>query len=437
MLTCCTSTTSAIEVSTDSCQLVSIVEKNLRLSYSQCKLICEILNQQFHQVDKIIKTGININFLDNENDTPLSHAIYTRELPIIRSLLDAKADLHLGTPLITAVRVESMEIVECLLQTREKAEETACTANAPCLLREHDAFGQTPLIWAVAYRNIHLVALLLQKKARVNDQDHNGNTALIHATKIQGPQETLSLLLQAGANMQTCNKRGRHAFFYATAHKNRLACQELLTAEARLSKIRSVRFNPVVDTQEIAGVEDCSIKHIVHKLYRAAKDEKIRYNPFQRDVEDAIKMANALKSKESIHIKVKCCLLMIIQEKYSSIRVTLTDDDICDIIKQKKQLEEQAIKYYKYKYYDYDPLSLEVAIATYHINQFSARFMIINPDEDIESNHKNVYTVIRFRMPGLGTDANYLRLREAVIDLTDYEIIAAVYKLKPVFSVAF
>lgn len=437
-----TSTSMALAVSNESnppLTAINQVEKrNPQLSYSQCNLICEIMNKQVYRVDSIIKTGINVNFLDSEGNTPLNYAIYNKDLPILRSLLNAKADLNLGLPLIAAINMGSIEVAERLLHASEIADETEVTdvteagapptSNVQGLLSERDMYGQTPLIWAVAKKHIPLVDLLLQEKAQVNDQDHNGNTALILAAKLQSPLNIVSLLLEARADLQPCNMRGRSAYFYATTHEDRHMCQAILTAEARLSKTRSIRFNPVLDIREIGEIKDRNIKHITHKLYRAAKvSEKVVYNPFQKDVEDAIRKASVLKDKKNIHIKIKVYLLKIIQEKYSTLQVNLAEDDIRDIIEQKKQLQERTIEFYDYKYHDYDPSCLDVAIQTYRMNQF-ARSLVKPNEESVKPTYQSVYPVMRYRMPGFGTHAEYLQLRKAANELPDHEIIAAAHE---------
>ena len=83
-------------------------------------------------------------------------------------------------------------------------------------------FGQTLLMIAAFEEHDHIVKLLLEHHPQLDVQDHDGNTALIHAAKGQS-LDSCKLLLGAGANCHIKNLKGETARdrAYAIRH-NRL-----------------------------------------------------------------------------------------------------------------------------------------------------------------------------------------------------------------------
>lgn len=89
-----------------------------------------------------------------------------------------------------------------------------------------DSFGRTPLMKATGMRGsapdkdnpLHMTEiarLLVDNKADVDAQDYKGNTALIMAVQ-EGNEDTVKLLLSAGADPYIVNKAGKKALGFAT-----------------------------------------------------------------------------------------------------------------------------------------------------------------------------------------------------------------------------
>ena len=80
----------------------------------------------------------------------------------------------------------------------------------PDWVNSKDSRGYTPLILAAYYDRKEVVALLLQKGARVRDKDGTGNSALMGAC-FKGYEEVVALLLEAGADVNERNAMGGQA----------------------------------------------------------------------------------------------------------------------------------------------------------------------------------------------------------------------------------
>lgn len=75
--------------------------------------------------------------------------------------------------------------------------------------------GQSALIYAADNGNVHIVNLLLENGADVNDDDNGGNTPLMIASE-RGHPETVKLLIESGASMNAQDKYKRTALMKAS-----------------------------------------------------------------------------------------------------------------------------------------------------------------------------------------------------------------------------
>jgi ankyrin repeat protein len=91
-------------------------------------------------------------------------------------------------------------------------------------INTHDMYDWTPLMQAVYARLSHVVALLISKKVKINDQAMSGKTALIIAAEESCPDEA-RLLLAAGADPAMQDKSQDTALSIARRRLDAVAAQ--------------------------------------------------------------------------------------------------------------------------------------------------------------------------------------------------------------------
>jgi ankyrin repeat protein len=120
-------------------------------------------------LQKLIKKGANVNFIDKEENTPLVYAIQMKSLPIIKLLIENGANInHLIkssyiTVLMEAIGLGEMDIVKYLVE---------CNAN----INFKNEFGNTPLTYAISTNNDQMVKYLIDSGADVNNRNNQGQT---------------------------------------------------------------------------------------------------------------------------------------------------------------------------------------------------------------------------------------------------------------------
>jgi ankyrin repeat protein len=180
----------------------------------------------------------------NRQQRQLNHDHFLRMIKknqvekVKKVLLKGKVDINqqdelgLTTPLISAVYLENIEIVELLLKNgadpnlKDCYDETALTIavkkniKLATLLIEHkaDVNGEA-LMHATGYGNIESVVLLIEHKADVNRQDHFGETALMNAAR-NGNEKLTTLLIEHNANLNLQDNYGQTALMNAAQINN-------------------------------------------------------------------------------------------------------------------------------------------------------------------------------------------------------------------------
>lgn len=159
------------------------------------------------------KYNVDINKLDYENFTLLSHAVMDDNIEMLKLLLKYKADVDTvvydgDTALILAVDNNNMEMVKLLLSYGADI--------------DYQGFrGRTALFCALEYNrkeNIEMVKLLIKNKADVNiayDGDNeNEETPLMYAA-MKGYKETVKILIENKADINKRNRNNANALIYA------------------------------------------------------------------------------------------------------------------------------------------------------------------------------------------------------------------------------
>lgn len=148
-------------------------------------------------------TECDVNFIDKETGTsPLYRAILSNSAKTVQLLIAAKADVNMRrmgfdskdmkaeTPLIKAIQMDNIQIVQHLV-------------NALCKLEAKTEDGLTAIHFAVAYRRYDITEFLLQNEIRIHAKSNHGITAMTVAIEHQNPAMA-KMLIEYGYKM---NKR--------------------------------------------------------------------------------------------------------------------------------------------------------------------------------------------------------------------------------------
>ena len=164
-------------------------------SFSQSlndRLLEAIKTNNEKEVLDLLRNGVNPNFFDSNEQTPLYYATKIHSVYIVKKLLNAGANPDLAKkntilPLIEAVVTTDTAIVYLLLDAG---------AN-PDVIDFY--FKISPLMIAVSYNNFDISELLLYYKANPN-LVANDSTALMYALEYRVDTSLLNLLFKYGAD---------------------------------------------------------------------------------------------------------------------------------------------------------------------------------------------------------------------------------------------
>lgn len=148
------------------------------------------------------------NRANKKGISPFSEAIITRDYGKLKAGLKYsdinQKNKDSSTPLILAVSLNYTDIVEYLIK------------NGADVNLSKDIDGLSPLHFAVANRNEHIIDILLRYGANADASSFSGITPLMIAAQLNDI-ETLKKLLQKGADIQKENVVGETAISIAQA----------------------------------------------------------------------------------------------------------------------------------------------------------------------------------------------------------------------------
>jgi ankyrin repeat protein len=143
----------------------------------------------------LLGAGVDPNLRDPDSgDTMLIEAVDSRDMPIIRALLRAGADLEAGSRSGTALDVAALD-------RREDSEIVRLLLDAGADPNSLDNGGNTALIDACAWGNSETVRMLLAAGADPNRVTKDGSTAL-NTAEAYGLPDMPDILTRAGAKRQ-------------------------------------------------------------------------------------------------------------------------------------------------------------------------------------------------------------------------------------------
>jgi len=189
-------------------------------------------------VQTLIKSGIDINRIDQEGFTPLMMATSENQAEIVSYLLKNGADVNLvsggWTALIEAADQGSLESMKLLIDAGAEvnyyagmSSPTAITMAASegkleslKLLIDNGAdingYGKSmaPLHIAAEENKTDVIDYLVSKNVKVNNRDASGRTALMYAAA-EGNKQAVIKLIEAGADISMVDQYGATASVYA------------------------------------------------------------------------------------------------------------------------------------------------------------------------------------------------------------------------------
>jgi len=175
--------------------------------------------------------SIALGARDSEGLTPLILAAIRGELEIVKTLINAGADVNQAnegglTPLHCAVNKNYAEMVRFLIE--KEANVNAVTSK-----------GSSCLHWAALNKHLDLCKLLIRHKAKINAKAINGFTPL-HMAAYSDAADIITLLLENGADASITNNDGQTAMAVAEERNAGAAMKALENpGPSRLSRLFS------------------------------------------------------------------------------------------------------------------------------------------------------------------------------------------------------
>lgn len=164
-----------------------------------------ILNKFEFRAEFLLKFKASVNpWTGKKGTSPLNAAAKTGNLSILKMLVARGA--HKNSTVEAAIHGH----VDCL----------RFLLDAKAMVDPENKGNGTPLAFAVINNSFRCTDLLLQRKADPNITFEDGTTILMKVCKRGYFNTQNSLLLKYGALVNTCNRVGRSALFYACKHNN-------------------------------------------------------------------------------------------------------------------------------------------------------------------------------------------------------------------------
>ena len=250
---------------------VNIQDNN---GYTALMLACD--TNSYTIVNYLLQAGANPDIQRNDGDTAIIIACHNNHSDIVKLLLQFNADqlitnINDDIALTVATRQNSIEIVEMLLEHLAESQKTSAVTSA---LTTACQYGHSQIIISLLAK---LYEFFLPEEfqlfiscAKGDDNstkrhiyDTNVNINCILANDITplmiasscGHTETVQVLLQAGANVNSTDSNGYNPLVYAiTGHKSLQVIEQLLKAGAQPNVF--INDQSIVDKVREEGRED-------------------------------------------------------------------------------------------------------------------------------------------------------------------------------------
>ena len=190
-------------------------------------------NKDIAEINRLVKSGININLANTNKITALMYACSIQgSYDMVKRLIELGANVNqesLGkeSPLIIAADCGIEEVVDILIQNNanvfqirqgnlsafelaNRGNHTNIASKIASHINKPSTNGQPIIIQAALEKNNAKIDSILKCGGSIDAKDLDGNTALIHAVK-QKDISTIKLLISKKANTHIKNHKGQTA----------------------------------------------------------------------------------------------------------------------------------------------------------------------------------------------------------------------------------
>lgn len=212
---------------------------NHKDQFGNAVLHCEIESKEpsLESIKLLIELGSDINFGENFGKSCLSLCITSEKYYLVQTLLDAGSNVNAkcskGRTSLSYAAAQltcPIHILELLIDGR-------------AIVDEIDIEGKTSLIHASANGCIDKATYLVQHMANVNHVDIEGKSALHHCC-IRGNAKLVKVLVDAGANIEQRDSEGRTPLMYAV--RDEKTTMAMLAAKPDVNALDKQRFSALM-----------------------------------------------------------------------------------------------------------------------------------------------------------------------------------------------
>ncbi|KAH9502192.1 hypothetical protein Btru_070354 [Bulinus truncatus] len=207
-------------------------------------------------VRKLISSGVNVNFADDEGQTALTKAVLGKKIETVKLLLQSKANVEAvdrkrNTSLHLAVKSGNVEVVKLLVEWKANLEavnkdgETALLlatstelmtylVSCGCNVNTANNNGETPLTRVTGQRSLDDVKLLIEKGADLNKVDECGSGVLLNSIMME-KYDIVDFLLEKDINVNTMAANNNSPLMQAIEKGNEDLVKKLIAKGANVN----------------------------------------------------------------------------------------------------------------------------------------------------------------------------------------------------------
>ncbi len=324
------------------CFVILAQSKNSKLSEADIALIDAAYSGFLETVKTSIAKGANVNILDDYKGTSLmASCMRNRSLSVVRYLIENGADVNIKTTngttaLMLAAYDGNLELIKFLVESgadvnakknngntilmtgiswfsnplgndrwvqigisqfqqdrynqvnasdeRNQMEIVKYLIEKTLDINNQDSEGTTALIMASKYGNLELAKLLIKKGAEINAKTKDGNTALKEAADTRGHLELVKFLLENKADINAKTVDGTTALMTAVRNNNLEVVRFLLenkadvnakTKDGNTALKYASKYPEIVKLFHANQEKTSNISETQHKIYSMSNDEKV------------------------------------------------------------------------------------------------------------------------------------------------------------------